>query len=64
MEENSMTRNYGGGSIGRGIIEKESLRREASGLGGSRRLPETPGGQGAPGGSRRLQTTKNDTFLC
>ena len=31
-----MTRNLGGGIIGRGIIQKESLRREASGkhLGG------------------------------
>jgi hypothetical protein len=36
MEEKSMKRNYGGGIIGRGIVEKESLRREASGrhLGG------------------------------
>jgi len=36
MEEKSMTRNHGGGIIGRGVIEKESLRREASGrhLGG------------------------------
>jgi len=36
MEENSMTRNHGGGIIGRGIIEKESLRRKVCGrhLGG------------------------------
>ena len=31
MKEKSMTRKHGGGIIGRGIIEKESLRREASG---------------------------------
>ena len=39
MEEKSMTRNHEGEIIGRGIIEKGSLR-EASGrhLGGSRRL--------------------------
>ena len=57
MEEKSMTRNHEGEIIGRGIIEKGSLR-EASGrhLGGmweapgdSRRLPD------APGSSRRLQ---------
>jgi hypothetical protein len=36
MEEKSMTRNHGGGIIARGVIEKELLRREASGehLGG------------------------------
>jgi hypothetical protein len=35
-EEKSMTRNHGGGIIGRGIIKKEPLRREVSGrhLGG------------------------------
>ena len=42
MEERSMTRNHEGEIIGRGIIEKGSLR-EASGrhLGGSRRLPDS-----------------------
>ena len=51
MEEKSMTRNHRGGMIGRGIIEKESLRR-ASGrhLGSSRRLQEARGLQEAPGG--------------
>jgi hypothetical protein len=36
MEGKLMTRNHGGGIIGRGVIEKKSLRREASGrhLGG------------------------------
>ena len=32
MKEKSMTKNHGGGVIGRGITEKESLRREASGV--------------------------------
>jgi hypothetical protein len=31
MEEKSMTRKHGGRIIGRGRIEKDSLRREASG---------------------------------
>jgi hypothetical protein len=31
MHEKSMTRNHGGGLIGREIIEKESWREEASG---------------------------------
>jgi hypothetical protein len=61
MKEKSMTKNHGGGIIGGTIIEKRSLRRnhwkenpreeiieergiwEASG---------TPGGHGAPGGSK------------
>jgi hypothetical protein len=66
MEEKSMTRNHEGEIIGRGIIEKGSLREasgrhlggiwEASGrhLGHSRRLPDAPGSskllQEAPGG--------------
>ena len=64
MEEKSMTRNREGEIIGRGIIQKGSLR-EASGrhLGGiweaCGRPQETPGDsqmlQEAPGGSRRLQ---------
>ena len=54
MEEKSMTRNHGGEVIGRAIIEKESLRREASDrhLGG---IWEAAGGSwrlGAPGGSK------------
>jgi hypothetical protein len=59
-----MTRNHGGRIVGRGIIEEESLRREACGrhlggiwevsgthLGGIWEAPWTPGGHGAPGGS-------------
>ena len=57
-----MKRNHGGGIIGRGIIEKYALRREASGrhmggnwgasgrhLGGIWEASRTPGGHGAPG---------------
>jgi hypothetical protein len=51
MEDEGMTRSHGGGIIGRGIIEKESLRRETSEryLGG---ISE------APGSSQRLQEAR------
>ena len=59
MKEKSMTKNHGG-SVGRGIIEKEALIREASErhlggvweapgkhLGSIREASGTPGGHGA-----------------
>ena len=75
MEEKSMTRNHGGGIIGRGIMEKASLRREASGrhLGdiwegnweASGRQHLRQGGKWGsrrPWGSRRLHTTIDAAF--
>ena len=58
MQEKAMPRNLGGGIIGREIVEKESLRGEASrrhlgGIWDYRRL----------WGSRRLQVTKIDAPL-
>jgi len=64
-----MTRNHGGGIIGRGVIEKESLRREASGrhMGGNwgasgRHLGGVSDSR-RPWDSRRLQNTKIDASL-
>ena len=56
-----MTKNYGGGIIGGAIIEKRSLRRnqrkenhreEIIEEGGIWEASGTPGGHGAPGGSK------------
>ena len=44
MEEKSMTRHHGGKIIGRGIIERESLRMEALGGIWDLRRPWAPGG--------------------